>query len=232
MNQNYFEPIPSYFDFDRPSQYPIDQSPPQKMSIQDMEDLKLQYLEEMKSMINQIQIEDYCNERIDIHYRRECEINIDDLKESNIPLNKINSQDPLSIAITLILSTIEHEDSLNIGEEDLSTIPEKESDEFIKSSVKDFVLIPSESEDTSDSECDLPFCGDEVDEIKLLLHRDPSTPKMSVASILEGFTNEPHLKKNDDLFDFQSKENEWKKILYDAPINDLMTEDKVFDLGI
>ncbi|GJU14774.1 hypothetical protein Tco_1142740 [Tanacetum coccineum] len=34
------------------------------------------------------------------------------------------------------------------------------------------------------------------------------------------------LEENDDLFDLESKENEWKKILYDAPIDDLMTEDK------
>ncbi|GJT48025.1 hypothetical protein Tco_0974182 [Tanacetum coccineum] len=49
-----------------------------------------------------------------------------------------------------------------MGDEHLSTIPEKESDEVIKSSVEDLVLIPSESEDTSDndSECDLPFCDD------------------------------------------------------------------------
>ncbi|GJT46675.1 hypothetical protein Tco_0955390 [Tanacetum coccineum] len=49
-----------------------------------------------------------------------------------------------------------------MGDEDLSTIPEKESNEVIKSSVEDFVPIPSESEDTSgsDSECDLPSCDD------------------------------------------------------------------------
>nr|GEY54551.1 hypothetical protein [Tanacetum cinerariifolium] len=70
--------------------------------------------------------------------------------------------------------------------------------------------------------------GDDVDEIELLLHRDPSTPKMSVASILEGFTNEQPLKENDDLFDLESKENEWKN-LYDASIDDLMTEDNVFN---
>nr|GEW86095.1 hypothetical protein [Tanacetum cinerariifolium] len=48
------------------------------------------------------------------------------------------------------------------GDEDLSTIPEKESDDVIKSSVEDLVLIPSESDDTSksDSECDLPSCDD------------------------------------------------------------------------
>ncbi|GKA99948.1 hypothetical protein Tco_0827942 [Tanacetum coccineum] len=50
------------------------------MSIQDMEDLKQQYLDEMLSMVNQIQIKDYRNEKIDIRYRRECEIMIDELK--------------------------------------------------------------------------------------------------------------------------------------------------------
>ncbi|GJX77600.1 hypothetical protein Tco_0324411 [Tanacetum coccineum] len=49
-----------------------------------------------------------------------------------------------------------------MGNEELSTIPKKESNEFIKSSVEDFVPIPSESDDTSgsDSECDLPSCDD------------------------------------------------------------------------
>nr|GEZ75970.1 hypothetical protein [Tanacetum cinerariifolium]GEZ77022.1 hypothetical protein [Tanacetum cinerariifolium] len=247
---------------------------------------------------------------------------------SIIPLNEIDSQIPPSIAITPVLPTTEPGDSLIMGDEDLRTIPEKELDEFIKSSVEDLVLIPSESEDTSDSECDLPFCGnsitfsnplfdsndnftssddellsdedvskdkvkfysnplfefddkyifsdvnplfdevlenienkdfydsnldepdllvtplfdanengcfdpgDYVDEIELLLHRDPSTLKMSIASILERFTNELPLKKNEYLFDLESKENEWKNILYDAPIDDLITEDKVFDLMI
>nr|GEU38676.1 hypothetical protein [Tanacetum cinerariifolium] len=51
-------------------------------------------------------------------------------------------------------------DSLSMGDEHLSTIPEKESDELIKSSVENFVPNPSESEDLSDikSECDVPVC--------------------------------------------------------------------------
>ncbi|GKA67725.1 hypothetical protein Tco_0767642, partial [Tanacetum coccineum] len=57
----------------------IDQSPPQEMSIQEMEDLKQRYLDEMQSISNQIQIKDYRNEKIDIHYRRECKIMIDEL---------------------------------------------------------------------------------------------------------------------------------------------------------
>ncbi|GJV28226.1 hypothetical protein Tco_1384674 [Tanacetum coccineum] len=301
----------------------IDQSPPQEMSIQGMEDLKQQYLDEMLTFTTfQFFYDD------------------DDYEESTIPLNEIISQIPPSNAITPVLPILELEDSLIMGNEELSTIHENKSDEFIKSNVEDLVPIPSESKDTSesDSDCDLPSCDDfssindseeksvtfsnplfdlnddftssddeslfnkdvpednvkfysnplfefddeyissdvnplfdevlenieskdfyvsnldepallvtplsgtnedvcfdpggDVDEIEFLLHRDPSTPNISVASILEGFTDEPPLEKNDDLFDLESKENEWKKILYDAPIDDLMTEDKVFDLGI
>nr|GFD09876.1 hypothetical protein [Tanacetum cinerariifolium] len=49
-----------------------------------------------------------------------------------------------------------------MGNEELNIIPEKESDEFIKSSVEDLIPISSESEDTSgsDSECILPSCDD------------------------------------------------------------------------
>ncbi|GJX79554.1 hypothetical protein Tco_0327703 [Tanacetum coccineum] len=204
----------------------------------------------------------------------------DDYEESTIPLNEIVSQIPSSIAITPVLLTIESEDSLIMGGEELSTIPEKKSDEFIKSSVEDLVPIPSESEDTSgsDSECDLSSCNDfspinvseeksvtfsnplfnsnddftssddeslsdedvpkdntpmflnkpdllvtplfklnedecfdpggDVDEIELLLHRDPSTPKINIASILEGFIDEPPHEENDDLFNLEYKENE------------------------
>nr|GEU33557.1 hypothetical protein [Tanacetum cinerariifolium] len=86
-----------------------------------------------------------------------------DYKESTIPLNEIISQLPLSIVITtspLVLPIKDLEVSLITRNEDLSTIPEKESNEFIKSSVEDLVPIPSESEDTSesDSECILPSC--------------------------------------------------------------------------
>ncbi|GKF45640.1 hypothetical protein Tco_0135442 [Tanacetum coccineum] len=49
-----------------------------------------------------------------------------------------------------------------MGDEHLSTIPETESDELIKSSVENLVPIPSESNDFSDnkSECDMPVCDD------------------------------------------------------------------------
>ncbi|GJZ41875.1 hypothetical protein Tco_0588761 [Tanacetum coccineum] len=202
-----------------------------------------------------------------------------------------------SNAITPDLPTEEPDNSLSMEDEHLSTIPETESEEVIKSSVEDLVPIPSESrifsdfnddctssDDDSfenidyveasppDSElvsldilhekllninlliaCDLPSSDDfspikasmcvedsydsildestllvtplsdsnedecltPVDEIEFLPHPDPS---ISIVSILEGFTDEPPLEENDDLFDLESKGNEWKMILYDAPI--------------
>nr|GFA37403.1 hypothetical protein [Tanacetum cinerariifolium] len=44
------------------------------------------------------------------------------------------------------------------GDEHLDTIPEKEADEFIKSSVKNLIPNPSEFEDKR--ECDVPVCDD------------------------------------------------------------------------
>ncbi|GKA29816.1 hypothetical protein Tco_0716061 [Tanacetum coccineum] len=57
------------------------------------------------------------------------------------------------------------------------------------------------------------------DDIEFLLYHDPSTPLKSVASILKGFINEPPFEENDDLFDLECKTNDWKRILYDAPID-------------
>ncbi|GKB26747.1 hypothetical protein Tco_0866148 [Tanacetum coccineum] len=88
----------------------------------------------------------------------------DDDEERTIPLNEIISQISASFTITPVLPTMEPKDSLIMGDEKLSTIPEKESDKFIKSSVEKIVPIPSESEDTfdNDKDCDLPFCDNSV----------------------------------------------------------------------
>nr|GEU49069.1 hypothetical protein [Tanacetum cinerariifolium] len=63
-----------------------------------------------------------------------------------------------SDAITPNLPNEEPDNSLSMGDENLSTIPETESDEIIKSSVENLVPIPSESEGISDDTCDVPFC--------------------------------------------------------------------------
>ncbi|GKB75898.1 hypothetical protein Tco_0942793, partial [Tanacetum coccineum] len=56
-------------------------------------------------------------------------------------------------------------------------------------------------------------------DIEFLLHHDPFTPLKSVASILDGFIDDPLFEENDDLFDLECKTNDWKGILYDTPID-------------
>ncbi|GJT24823.1 hypothetical protein Tco_0894760 [Tanacetum coccineum] len=136
MNQNYFEPNPSYSSFDQPSKYPIDQSPPQEMK-------ELRQLEHAANVSTHTP--EPSRRFSSIYYDDD-----DDDEESTIPLNEIISQLPQSIAITPFLPTMEPEDSLIIEDEHLHTILEKESDEFIKSSVEELVPIPSESEDLSE----------------------------------------------------------------------------------
>ncbi|GKD19537.1 hypothetical protein Tco_1208695 [Tanacetum coccineum] len=110
MNQNFDNSNSFGFDEFQPPQSPVIHQPPQEMSIQDMEDLKQQYLYKMKSLINKFPINDYRDEKIDIK--------INELKEN---FNRMKS------------------------------------DEVIKSSVEDLVLIPSESEGISDNTCGVPF---------------------------------------------------------------------------
>ncbi|GJS79000.1 hypothetical protein Tco_0728881 [Tanacetum coccineum] len=66
--------------------------------------------------------------------------------------------------------TEEHLDTLLIGDEVISTIPAREINEFIKSSVDDLVLIPRESKVTSDREQVVDFLMENEDVAGLPRH--------------------------------------------------------------
>nr|GEU94352.1 hypothetical protein [Tanacetum cinerariifolium] len=66
-----------------------------------------------------------------------------------------------TITITPILSTKEPDNSLSMGDKHLDTIPATESDEVIKSSVENLVLIPNQFEDFSDSNDDSTSIDDD-----------------------------------------------------------------------
>ncbi|GKA85348.1 hypothetical protein Tco_0807002 [Tanacetum coccineum] len=78
--------------------------------------------------------------------------------------------------ITPDLPTEEPDNSLSMGDEHLNTISETESDEVIKSSVKNLVPIPSESKGISDDICDIDFLPEEfAGELDLI---DPILPRI------------------------------------------------------
>ncbi|GJZ71080.1 hypothetical protein Tco_0634931 [Tanacetum coccineum] len=166
MNQNFDNSNSSGFDQFQPPQYPVIHHPPQETSVemlQAREDL-------MKS------IQNFLKKFNRISFRETPKVLIQawdkffDVKhaqpEDNRPAfyhdDDEDDDEEYTIAITPVLLTIEPDNSLSMGDEHLSTIPETESDELIKSSDENLVPIPSESEDFSDieSECDVPDCDD------------------------------------------------------------------------
>nr|GEV24363.1 hypothetical protein [Tanacetum cinerariifolium] len=102
-----------------------------------------------------------------------------------------------SIAIAPDLPTKEPDNSLSMRDEHLSTIPETKLDEFIKSTVENLVLIPSESEVTFDNEKSIspkidPHCFNAESElIESLLNRDTLIEfSPNIDSFLEEFSSE------------------------------------------
>ncbi|GKB45200.1 hypothetical protein Tco_0890142 [Tanacetum coccineum] len=77
----------------------------------------------------------------------------------NHPAIYYDDDEDYTIAIIPDLATEEPVNSLSMGDKHLDTIPATESDEVIKSSVENLVLIPSESKGIPDKICDVPFCN-------------------------------------------------------------------------
>ncbi|GKF22061.1 hypothetical protein Tco_0074383, partial [Tanacetum coccineum] len=147
-----------------------------------------------------------------------------DDEDDYIPLGDIIARNSTSKAITPDLSIKEPNNSLNIGDEHLDTIPATESDEVIKSNVENLVPIPFR-----------PF--------GILIKRDTSIIYSSkIDPILEEFAGElahiapipPGIVKadfdpNDDT---SSDEDDFEDVDYVSfeEMNDVKQEEKEFDL--
>nr|GEZ25352.1 hypothetical protein [Tanacetum cinerariifolium] len=181
MNQHFYKPnmcsnsISLDFDQSQPSQFPVIHQPPQEISIQEMEDLKRQYLDEMKRLINskyrdEIKIDElkgnFNSMSIEINKKEKLQQLEQVANLSIYPSKRFNSfcydDDDDEDYTAVIKPNFLIMDSLIMENEHLDTIPEPESDEFIKSSVENLVQIPSEFEDFSniESECDILDCDD------------------------------------------------------------------------
>nr|GEV92346.1 hypothetical protein [Tanacetum cinerariifolium] len=136
-----------------------------------MEDLKKQYLDELKCLSNlkyrdEIKIaeltKNFNGMSIEIR-KKEKLLQLEQLAYlSTHPLKRLTSfcfddddENDYNSAITPVLSTEGTDNSLSMGDEHLDTIPTTKSDEVIKFSVEDLVPIPSESKGTPDTMCDV-----------------------------------------------------------------------------
>nr|GFA68162.1 hypothetical protein [Tanacetum cinerariifolium] len=133
-----------------------------------MEDLKQQYLDEMKCLINS----EYCDEikiaklkqnfngmSIEIINKEKLQQLEQWANRLTYPSKRFNSfffDDDDDEDYTTAITPSEPVDSLSMGDEHLNTILAMESDESIKSSVGN--LVPNPSEPEGETGCDLPAC--------------------------------------------------------------------------
>nr|GFB80657.1 hypothetical protein [Tanacetum cinerariifolium] len=138
-----------------------------------MEDLKQQYLDELKRLSNlkyrdEIKIaelkENFNGMSIEIRKKEKLLQQEQWAYLNTHPVKRFTSfcydgEDYTSVITPdePVLSTEEPDNSLSMGNEHLDTIPATESDEVIKSSVKNLIPIPSESEGIPEHKCDVPL---------------------------------------------------------------------------
>ncbi|GJY23238.1 hypothetical protein Tco_0396896 [Tanacetum coccineum] len=171
-----------------------------------------------------------------------------DDEDDYIPSGDIIALYSTSKSITPDLPIEEPDNSLNMGDEHLNSISATESDEEIKFSVENLVLIPSEFEGIFDDSCDMPICdigriNVESDLLESLISRDTLIVYSSkIDPILEEFAGElayiapipPGIVEAD--FDpndnTSSDDDDFEDIKYVSleEVNDVNQEEKEFDL--
>ncbi|GJW45793.1 hypothetical protein Tco_0077439 [Tanacetum coccineum] len=187
-----------------------EQTVKEDMSIEEMRHEQQLVDRKIKEITNDLGIRRFRGEEIDEEFERDCEIRIHKLKQDfNIWGSEVRKKekayedekyaaacrymlsatcddedDYIPLVITPDLPIEEPDNSLNMGDEHLDTIPATESDEVIKSSVENLVPIPSEFEGIFDDSCDVLNCDNnrvniESDFVEYLVNRDTSIDNSS-----------------------------------------------------
>ncbi|GJZ33444.1 hypothetical protein Tco_0578880 [Tanacetum coccineum] len=251
-----------------------EQTAKENMSIEEMrhEEQLVDY--KIKEIINDLGYKRFRGEEIDEEYERDCEIRIQKLKQDfnewgskvrkkeqayeeekysaacryMLSVTCDDEDDYIPLAITTDLPIEEPDNSLNMGDEHLDTIPATESDEVNKSSVENLVPITSEFEGISDDTSDVLNCDNnrvnvEIDFVESLINHDTLIVHFSkIDPIFEEFAGElAHIApippgiveadfdSNDDT---SSDDDDFKDIEYVSleEVNDVNQEEKEFDL--
>ncbi|GJX82806.1 hypothetical protein Tco_0332287 [Tanacetum coccineum] len=189
MNQNFYKSNSSGFDQFQPPQYSDVHQPPEEISIEELKTMMQSYCEIMSQRREQEAIllqdeekhEFTSSTTYTIHLTKSAII----ITNPSEPTRRIyhnhdifydgdgdDDEELFTNEVKRIQQILERTsfdaitpdfpitDSLSMGDDHLSTIPKMESDELIKSCVKNLVPFLSESIDLSniESECDVPVC--------------------------------------------------------------------------
>jgi hypothetical protein len=154
---------------------------------------------------------------------------------------------PSKLPQSVVITSEVHTHSLNMGDEHLSTVPNKESDELIKSSVEILVPIPRESQGTFDHMCDIPpsnvisqdhfeifsDSNDECTSYGEIEFVDASLPHSDADSLLEEFSDElAHMDPvppGDEVFDFEADLRELESLLTHDPSIDSSCHEEFYN---
>nr|GEX62599.1 zinc finger, CCHC-type [Tanacetum cinerariifolium] len=242
----------AYYGQDGSLQSPVIHQPPQEMSIQEMEDLKKQYLDEMKCLINseyhyEIKIaelkENFNGMSIEIRKKEKLQQLEQWANLSTYPLKRFNSfcydddDEDYTIAVTPSLSTEELDNSLSMEDEHLDTISATKSDEFIKFIVENLITIPSESEGIPDNMCDVPFHDNSppLDEMEIVIPEVGGIDDDILLTIQDDILREKLLNVNiliskiEALNDNPTSSSDFKTKSSSTSLNSLLEETNNFD---
>nr|GEX81546.1 hypothetical protein [Tanacetum cinerariifolium] len=161
-----------------------------------MEDLKQQYLNELKRLSNLeyhdenkiVELtENFNGMSIEIRKRKSfCNWSsgkILALILQNVYILFAMMMMTMRIAVTPVLSIEEPDNSLSMGDEHLDTIPATESDEVIKSSVENLFLILNQFEDLSESNNEFSSIDDDSFSIENIDYVEASPPNSELVSL-------------------------------------------------
>nr|GFA78379.1 hypothetical protein [Tanacetum cinerariifolium] len=228
MNQDSYNSNSLGFDQPQPPQSPVIHQPLQELSIQEMEDLKQQYLDELKRLINLEYHDEIKNAELKEKFNG-MSIEIRKKKKllqqeqwaylSTHPSKRLtsfcyddNDDEDYTSAITPnepVLPTKEPDNSLSMGDEHLDTILATKSNEFIKSSVENLIPIPNQFEDFSESNNEVSSIDDDsfyIDNIDYV-EASPLDSELVSSEVMEivipkvgGIDNDILLTIKDDIF--------------------------------
>nr|GEW89225.1 hypothetical protein [Tanacetum cinerariifolium] len=163
-----------------------------------MEDLKQQYLDEMKRLSNfkyrdEIKIaeltENFNGMSIEIRKKEKllqlelwANLSTHPSKRLNSFCYDDNDDEDHTIAVTPSFPIEEPDNSLSMGDEHLDTISATKSDEFIKYSVENLIPIPNQFEDFSDSNDEFSSIDDDSFSIDIIDYVEASPPDSELVS--------------------------------------------------
>nr|GEX16845.1 hypothetical protein [Tanacetum cinerariifolium] len=236
MSQNFYNSNSSGFDQTQPPQFPVVHPPPQETSIEILHDQENDAFKNKQNKPEDVQelFRKLLDDLQNIHEELAEFINSPSWNRHAIYDDDDDDVD-YTIAITLVLSIEEPDNSLSMGDEHLDTLPATESDEIIKSSVENLVTIPIEFKGIPDTMCDVHLVNNPTpleakDQFKIVINSNDDYSSCDDDSLY--YENIEYVEASPHDSEFVSLEVEKIVILEDEEIEDDNLREKLLKVNL